>query len=200
MRTRAPALLPIFRSERFARLLTYLSLHPDAEFMPSELASQLDILPSTLHHELRILTESGLVSERRIGRERLVRLNPEHRAVRPLTDLLTSTFGPQYVIAEEFADLPGAEMVLVFGSWAARHEGVPGDPPADVDVLVVGNASRSAVYEAADRAQQRLGLQVNPVLASEKRWSERSDALIQQIRSSPTLVLIRHDDEGEQES
>jgi hypothetical protein len=31
--------------------------------------------------------------------------------------LLEVTFGPKVVVAEEFA-IPGAEQVLIFGSWA----------------------------------------------------------------------------------
>jgi len=56
--------------------------------------------------------------------------------------------------------------VLIFGSWAARYRGTVGPRPYDVDVLVIGDIERAAVYAAADRAETRLGMQVNPVVRS----------------------------------
>jgi len=85
---------------------------------------------------------------------RLVSANPASRYTRPLTELVSLAFGPQFVIGEEFAAL-GAAAVAIFGSWAARYEGITGPPPNDVDVLVIGDAPRSDMYEAAAGKQPR---------------------------------------------
>jgi hypothetical protein len=61
--------------------------------------------------------------------------------------------------------------------------------PRDIDVLVVGDADRTAVYAAADRAQERIAIPVNAVLASNRRWETQADALIRQIKSSPIIDL-----------
>jgi hypothetical protein len=74
--------------------------------------------------------------------------------------------GPHFVIAEEFGSLD-AIAVAIYGSWAARYEGVEGHPPHDVDVLVIGEVPRRDIYEAAERAEQRAGLPVNPVEPSD---------------------------------
>jgi hypothetical protein len=76
------------------------------------------------------------------------------------------------------------------GSWAARYEGIAGRAPHDVDVLVIGEVPRRYLYEAAERAEQRLGLPVNPVLCSLSRWFAASDPLIQQIRSAPVVWVV----------
>jgi hypothetical protein len=95
------------------------------------------------------------------------------------------------VVAEEFAGVPGASEVLIYGSWAARHAGQTGAAPHDVDVLVVGEGVvRADVYEAADRAQARLGLPVNPTVRTSAQWADPGDALSSQIRSSPTLTVV----------
>jgi hypothetical protein len=88
--------------------------------------------------------------------------------------------------------------VAIYGSWAARYEGIPGHAPHDIDVLVIGEVARRDLYEAAERAEQRLGLQVNPVLCSRSRWIAASDALIQQIRSSP-LVWVTGEEPSEED-
>jgi hypothetical protein len=112
----------------------------------------------------------------------------DHRLSKPLTELLIATFGPHAVIAEEFGDLQGIDRVLIYGSWAARYNGVDGPPPADIDVLLIGTpADRDAVYEAADRAHQRLGIPVNPVVSSRSRWEAATDALIRTVQSGYTV-------------
>jgi DNA-binding transcriptional ArsR family regulator len=172
-----------------ADMLTLLLLHPDAEYTLSEVAGKLDLPLTTVQREATRLSGSGLIRERRVGRSRLLSANQTSRYTRPLTELVSLAFGPQFVIGEEFGDL-GAAAVAIYGSWAARYEGVAGPAPNDVDVLVVGEAGRSDMYEAAERAEQRLGLPVNPVLCSQERWLAAADPLIQQIRVSPLVWVV----------
>lgn len=186
MRSAAPALMPIFRSQHQAALLAWLLLHPEHEYTVTELAKKLDVPLTTLQREVQRLVIAGLLQDRTVGRARLVRANLGNRAAAPLTQLLHVTFGPETVIGEEF-DLTNAEHVLIFGSWADRYRGTPGPAPNDVDVLVVGILDRADVYEAADRAQARLGMQVNPVIRTPQQWANDSDSLVLQIKASPTV-------------
>lgn len=186
MRSEAPALMPIFRSQHQAALLAWLLLHPEDEYTLTELAKKLDVPLTTLQREAQRLVVAGLLQDRALGRARLLRANLSNRAAAPLTQLLQVTFGPETVIGEEF-DLTNAEQVLIFGSWADRYGGTPGPPPNDVDVLVVGDLDRADVYEAADRAQARLGMQVNPVIRTPDQWAGDADSLVLQIKASPTV-------------
>ena len=167
-------------------MLAWLLLHPDDEYTLSELAKRLGVPLTTLQREVQRLVEAGILQDRTVGRARLVRANVAHPVAAPLTQVLQVTFGPQTVIGEEF-DIVGADDVLIYGSWAERYHGSPGLPPNDVDVLVVGNVDRADVYDAADRAQNRLGMQVNPVLRTPQQWAEDADSLVVQIKASPTL-------------
>lgn len=186
MRSEAPALLPIFRSQHQAAMLAWLLLHPDHEYTLTELAKRLEVPLTTLQRETQRLVEAGILQDRTLGRARLVRANVAHPVAAPLTQVLQVTFGPQTVIGEEF-DVVGADGVLIYGSWAERYHGAPGLPPNDVDVLVVGVVDRAEVYDAADRAQKRLGMQVNPVIRTLQQWAEDADSLVVQIKASPTL-------------
>ena len=189
MRSDGPALLPVFRSQHQAELLMWLLLHPDQEFGVRDLASRLAVPLSTLHREVVRLDGAGLITSRTLGRNRLLRANTGHPAAAALTQLLEVTFGPRAVVAEEFA-IPGAEQVVIFGSWAARYAGQPGPPPHDIDVLVIGKVDRADLYEAADRAQARLGIEVNPVVRTQRQWDDRSDALVAQIKASAFTVVL----------
>jgi AraC-like DNA-binding protein len=189
MRSEAPTLLPILRSRHLAEILTLILLHPDVEYTLSEVAAKLGLPLTTVQREVIRLSSSQLIRERRVGRSRLVSANLASRYARPLAELVTLAFGPQFVVGEEFRSLD-AVAVAIYGSWAARYAGIAGHAPNDVDVLVIGDAPRRDMYEAAERAEQRLGLPVNPVLCSQSRWFAASDPLIQQIRTAPLVWVI----------
>jgi hypothetical protein len=178
--------MPIFRSQHQAALLAWLLLHPEHEYTLTELAKRLEVPLTTLQREAQRLVVAGLLQDRVLGRSRLLRANLANRAAAPLTQLLEVTFGPEMVIGEEF-DTTNAEQVLIYGSWAERYHGEPGPPPNDVDVLVVGNLDRADVYDAGDRAQARLGMQVNPVIRTPDQWANDADSLVLQIKASPTV-------------
>ena len=196
MRSAAPALLPIFRSRLQADILAALLLNPEDECSMTDLAQRFHAPLSTVHGEVKRLTDAALLQRREVGRSALVRANPYNRLVKPLAELLLLSWGPPQVVAEEFSGLDGAEQVLIFGSWAARYHQRPGKPPHDLDVLVVGRPSREDVYDSADRAQQRLGMPVNPVIRTGDVWRAASDPLVRQIQSSPVVAVLVPDDNG----
>ncbi|MGB5937736.1 MAG: winged helix-turn-helix domain-containing protein [Ornithinimicrobium sp.] len=189
MRTAAPALLPIFRSEHQAALLAHVYLRPGEEFTLSELSRTLQMSVGALHAEVERLTAAGLLKDRREGRNRLIQANTASRAAPALTELLTLSFGPQVVLAEEFASINGADQVVIYGSWARRHRGEVGKEPADVDVMVIGAPDRDEVYDAARRAEQRLGLPVNPTLRSTAAWRADGDPLVLTAKRDAVTVI-----------
>ena len=200
MRSAAPALMPVFRSQLQADILAALLLNPGQEYSLTELAQRFGAPLSTVHGEVKRLTEAGLLRRRNVGRSALVRANPGNRLVEPLTELLLLSWGPLQIIADEFAAMEGAEQVLIFGSWAARYQQRPGPPPHDLDVLVVGRPTRESVYDAADRTQQRLAMPVNPLIRPAEAWRDAADPLIQQIQSGPFVVVLVPDDVTGEES
>lgn len=112
---------------------------------------------STLHREVVRLDESGLITSRPLGRNRLIRANMDHPAASALAELLKLTFGPRVGVGIDRAD----------------------------------------VYDAADRAQTRLGIEINPVVRSVEQWKDPVDALVSQIEASwHTTVLDAHKSVG----
>lgn len=107
MRSEAPALLPIFRSQAQGEILALLLLHPDQEFSLTDLSRRVNAPLTSIHREVERLAEGTLVAERQMGRNRMVRANPAHPAREPLTRLLELSFGPQHVVADEFAAIQG---------------------------------------------------------------------------------------------
>jgi DNA-binding transcriptional ArsR family regulator len=187
----APALLPIFRSRLQGDLLAALLLVPDAELTLTDLARRTGGSLAAVQREVERLEEAGLLVSRRIGRARLVSADRNSPATAPLAELVALTFGPVQILAEEFAEVGSLELLEVFGSWAARHHGERGRPPADVDVLAVGTPDRDAVHEAARRAEERVGLPVNVTIVSPERWSRGEDGFVRRVRAAPRTPIPR---------
>ncbi|GBL21774.1 hypothetical protein EMGBS4_18340, partial [Acidimicrobiaceae bacterium] len=57
------------------------------------------------------------------GRQRLVKAGPSQIAIM-LSNLLLMSYGPRFIIAEEFAGVKGIDRLFIFGSWAARYQGI----------------------------------------------------------------------------
>lgn len=189
MRTAAPPLLPIFRSRLQGEVLALILGRPDQQWTIDELATSTGHAYQTVANEIRRLEPGGLLVTRDQGRTKLISANQSSPYYGPLRDLVLMSFGPPVVIEDEFASIDGVEQLVIFGSWAARYEGEPGPLPNDIDVLVVGQPDRDGIYDAAQRAQQRLHREVNVTLRTPRQWREAEDGFTRQVRDSPLLEL-----------
>jgi predicted nucleotidyltransferase len=94
------------------------------------------------------------------------------------------------VIAEELAGIEGIDAAYIFGSWAARYAGEEGRPPADIDLLVLGVPDRDALYDAAQRASERLAREVNLTIRSPDWWRSGHDGFRTQLTQRPIVPVI----------
>jgi predicted nucleotidyltransferase len=167
------SLLPILRSRGQAEMLCAVLANPNREWTLGELAKVSGQSLPTVQREVERAELAALVESRRMGRQRLVKAGPSQIAIQ-LANLLLWSYGPKFVIAEEFAGIKGIDRLFIFGSWAARYHGVDGYPPQDLDVLVVGDANLSDVFRAAHAASNKLQLEVNPKLFSHTWWENKT--------------------------
>ena len=167
------SLLPILRSRGQAEILCAVLANPNREWTLGELAKVSGQSLPTVQREVERAELAALVESRRMGRQRLVKAGPSQIAIM-LANLLLWSYGPKFVIAEEFAGIKGIDRLFIFGSWAARYHGVDGYPPQDLDVLVIGDANLSDVFQAAHAASNKLQLEVNPKLFSHTWWENKT--------------------------
>jgi DNA-binding transcriptional ArsR family regulator len=187
--TAAPALLPVFRSRLQGEVLALIFADPAAEWTAEDLARRTGHPRQTVGNELRRLESADLVSARMIGRSKLMRANADSPYFRPLAQLVLMSFGPPLVIGDEFRGLINVEHIYIYGSWAARYSGEQGAAPNDVDVLLVGTPDRDEAYQAARRAEQRLGREVNVTVRDRAHWQAATDGFTRQLRSSPLVEI-----------
>lgn len=189
MRTSAPPLLPIFRSDLQARLLALLFANPATEYSVSDLAARLESPVSTVQREVGRLTASGVLSSRLVGRTRLVRPDRDLPYRQELAALVLRVYGPVHVLGELLAPIEGVEEAWIYGSWAARASGVSGAPPNDVDVLVVGTPDPDEIFAVAERAQRRLGIEVSILSRTATAWREARDGFVRTVRAGPKVAI-----------
>ena len=167
------SLLPILRSRGQAEILCAILTNPNREWTLGQLAKVSGQSLPTVQREIERAEAAALVESRRLGRQRLVKAGPSPIAIM-LADLLLMSYGPKFVIAEEFAGIKGIVHLFIFGSWAARYEGVEGFPPQDIDVLVIGNVDFSEVTNASIAASKKLQIDVNPSIQSHTWWKNKT--------------------------
>jgi predicted nucleotidyltransferase len=189
MRTPAPQLLPIFRSEGQARLLARVYLQPDRPATVAHIARELELDDGGLTREADRLEEAGLLRSERVGRSRTLLPNEESPYFEDLYNLLLKAFGPAVFVSPALAGIEGIELAYIFGSWAARYSGEPGAAPGDIDVLVVGSPDRTVMYRAAMALTDVLHREVNPTIVSTERWDKGEDGFIRDVKSSPLVAL-----------
>ncbi|HVE68791.1 MAG TPA: nucleotidyltransferase domain-containing protein [Solirubrobacteraceae bacterium] len=157
MRTAAPRILPLFRSELQARLLAVLLLGDDEPQSTSRLAALTDASAASLNRELRRLEDAGIIEHERVGRSKLYRAAAGSPVHAPLRELLARTLGVEPLLRERLAAVPGVAAAALFGSWAAGRIG----PASDIDLLVVGDVDRDRLLREVREVERVVGREIN---------------------------------------
>ncbi len=188
MRTRAPALIPIFRSALQARLLLRVLTDEEPRTI-TDLAHVLDAPEPTVYREVRRLMDADLITGTRIGRSVVVRPADDNPATGPLRQLLVVTYGPVPFLERALSGVAEITEAYVYGSWAARWHGEVGPAPGDVDVLVVGSLGQEAIYDALEGIDSTLHREVNVTLVSAERWASSDETFLAALRARPLVRL-----------
>lgn len=188
-------LLPFLRSDALGALLAETLLRPDEELSVTALARRAGLSVTLAHKEVGRLVDATVLVDRRDGNNRLVRANPEHPLFGPMSDMVAAAYGPEPVLRALLGEVEGADLAFLYGSWAARRTGTPGRFPRDVDVMVVGSASRSDLAEVAARARAVLGVEVNVHRVDPGSWQHpEGNAFLETVAARPRVLLIGAED------
>jgi hypothetical protein len=189
MKPSVPLLSPLLRSDTQGRVLAQLFLHPESDYTVSGLAKLAHATLPTVLRDVDRLVDSKYLTERRVGRNRMIGVNIEHPLYAPLKQIVTYAYGPTAVLPPLLSGIAGVDAAYIYGSWAARFGGEPGAEPQDIDVLVIGDAEPSQFYGVAREASGVLGREVNINVISSSRWADADDGFIHTVQSRPLVAL-----------
>ena len=181
--------LSVFRSDSLLAVMNMV-LGASQPVSTREVIDATGLSQALAHRELRRLADAGLVTESRIGRSALFEPDERNPAVPHLRALTTIALGPQTKLTQALRGIGGVERALIFGSFAARANGIAGGSPDDIDLLIIGTPDRREVYDAIDGLDEAVRREVNVTFLSAERWRSDSEELVRRVKASPTIELL----------
>ena len=142
------------------KLLATLLLRPDEKFHVRELGRMTRISAGSVHRELKVMAESGLLLREQVGNQVFYQANQASPVYPELAAIFRKTIGLATLLGDAlrvFGDK--IDLAFVFGSMATGRP----KPTSDVDVLVLGDLELVDVVKALSSLQQTLGREINPV-------------------------------------
>lgn len=185
-----PQLVEILFGAYRRRILALLLLRPDESFYVREIGRLTGVPAGSLHRELKLLCDAGLLLRSTTGNQVRYQVDQGCPIERELAGIFRKTAGLADVLREALAPLARkVSLAFIFGSVAQGKERAT----SDVDVLVVGSATFSAVVEALNRAGERLKRDVNPVVMTSVAFEAKlvsRDRFVTRVAREPKIFLL----------
>lgn len=180
------------------RVLAFLLLRPDERFHLREISRLTSVSVGSLHRELKILADAGMVYRHASGNQVQYQANRECPIYHELAGIFRKTSGLADILRAALEPLSDSlASAFVFGAVAKGEE----RSTSDVDVFVIGSASFTEVVLALADRQSQIGRDINPVVMTEGEFASKLAAgehFISRIMSEPKIFLIgTEDDLGE---
>jgi len=180
----------LFASATLGELLYLFMLEPEREYYQRELQQLTGAHLRQVQRDLERLQQSGLVARRVHGNRTYYRAVPAHPAFFDLSAAIKKTMGLGDELRDALAGLRDAvTLAFIYGSFA-RGDDVVG---SDVDVLIVGSASRRQVATALAGAARSVGRELNPFIVTLADFTARrrdGDHFITSVLSDQRIWLI----------
>lgn len=191
----SPQLVEILFGAYRRQILGLLLLRPDETFYVREIARLTGVSAGSLHRELKLLTDTGLLLRTTVGNQVRYQANKECPIYEELAGIFRKTAGLADVLRELLAPLrDGITLALVFGSVAKGKA----TATSDIDLLVVGTVPFEAVVAACHEGTARLGREVNPVVMTKESFQAKrtaSDRFVSRIIKEEKIFLLGDKDE-----
>ena len=146
----------IFKSQAVHDILSFLTRYHTDEFSITELTDAVDYSQPTITKAVNILAANDLVTDRRDGNTRLVRINPGRlsRSDDPILHIPQAEFHTpvRTAVDELIEQLDDAVGIILYGS-VARGDA---DRRSDIDLWVLVEDDRMANQRTANRVRQDL--------------------------------------------
>lgn len=176
-------------------VLSILLLRPEESFHVREIARLTGVPAGSLHRELKLLLEAGLLLREPLGNQVRYRANRSHPIYAELAEIFRKTSGLADVLRVALAPLEqDIDIAFVFGSMAKGTE----RSASDIDLLVIGTVTFLDVVKALNPTQPRLGREVNPIVLTKREARAKlkeSDAFLARISRGNKIYLIGSEDE-----
>jgi predicted nucleotidyltransferase len=188
--TQAPQLVEVLFGAYRRQILALLLLRPDESFYVREIGRLTGVPAGSLHRELKLLGDAGLLQRSTVGNQVRYQLDRACPIQEELAGIFRKTAGLADILREALAPLAGKiRLAFIFGSVALGKERIT----SDVDVVVLGAASFASVVAAVSRAGERLRRDVNPVVMTKSAFDAKRagrDRFVGRVVREPKIFLL----------
>ncbi|GFO54089.1 hypothetical protein GMSM_10960 [Geomonas sp. Red276] len=179
----------LFSSYR-RRVLALALLRPDEHFHVREIARLTDVPAGSLHRELKVLAEAGLLVSHAAGNQVRYQANKNCPIFEELAGIFMKTSGLADVVRDALLPLSDRiDVAFIFGSVAQGKERVT----SDVDVFLIGTLSFSDAVQALAMTHERLGREINPVVMARERFIDKfaaEDQFVRRVVDESKIFLL----------
>lgn len=172
------------------QLLSLVLLKADESFYVREIARLTGVPAGSLHRELKLLTDAGLLLRTTAGNQVRYQANRMCPIFEELAGIFRKTAGLADVLRAALLSLQDRiNCAFVFGSVAQGKETVD----SDVDVMVVGDVSFSEVVGALSATQSQLQREVNPVVMTSESFTskrDKQDRFVTRVLKEQRILLM----------
>lgn len=173
------------------RVLGVLFGNPDRSFFASEVIALAGTGTGAVQRELTRLAATGLVTVKRIGRQKHYQANPAAPVFAELRGLVVKTSGVADVVRAGLLPLRDRiQAAFIYGSVAKSEY----TATSDVDLMVVSDeVTYGDVFGALEETARHLGRKVNPTVYTRGEFQTRvkkENAFITRVMAQPRIWLI----------
>jgi len=177
------------------QLLATLLLRPDERFHVRELGRMTGFSPGSIHRELRIMADSGLLLRERVGSQVFYQANRACSIYAELAAIFRKTIGLANILQDALRSASDKiEFAFVFGSMASGQQ----TSSSDLDVMILSDLALLDVVKALSPLQQELGREINPVAMTVSRFRsqlEKQERFAMNVVEEPKIFVIGNDSE-----
>ena len=196
MSTNKTSLGLLFGSKTRADLLAQFLLHPGESYYIRELAGLVGQSPTPVIRELSKLEQLGLVTWYMKANAKYYTVNMASFLFPELQSLILKTSGLGDVLSVHLKELPSIRFAFIYGSFADGSAG----PDSDLDLMLIGNATLSALTKVVRAAEKRLGRGVQYSIFNEKEFLKKLKAknefIVQTVKGARIMLIGGEDEFG----
>jgi len=179
------------------RVLALLFGQPSRSFFASELIELTGSGSGAVQRELKRLTSSGLVTVKRIGKQKHYQANPDCPVFEEVCALVRKTIAMVEPIRQALAPLgEKIELALIYGSVVKGTD----TASSDIDLLVVAdNLTLEALYSALAPVETSLDRKISPTLYTRKEFDNRraaGNSFLTRVLEGEHFALIGSQDDS----
>ena len=162
-----------------ARILMRLFFNPDRAAYLRELASEFDVSPSQVKEELDNMSEVGLLSREKNGRQINYSANTEHSLFPELHSMVRKAMGMDRILDSIVGRLGKLEQAFVIDDYAE------GKDSGLIDLVLIGDIDRENLEDLVAKTERYIQRKIRTLVMTKSDFGKNEGL----FRDRPMLML-----------